>query len=376
MSKFSRATPSTGTPWPTPRARVKASSGSCAHFTKAEGEGPNEIVQGKNMVAVASQPCGHYVSKLIVGKYNIGIIDQPKRRALSTEKAGASEYPKSSGLLNASPTFRFPQNFWKYNLSKKTADSSKNIPGNPYDVVSPALTYTEVAAMAVKASRRRKWQGEMVCNAKPPSRKAIKRLPTVRDDFPRFKAELQAVIDSPTTLGRTSPRNGRPPSRVFEACQFHTTIIRTQGRSNNGGCTHRRPLHIPGGYKRSRQASAFLHSWFHRLRGDTAHAMAPHRGTGAGQAIEMRISEQRTTFVLSREIISPPCWSSTTEDAAEKSCINGMNSTIRNSSDGPSKELEALEMLSVLPLGGWPTGMLQRGPDGGGGTSEDDRGVQ
>ncbi|KAJ7160137.1 hypothetical protein C8R46DRAFT_1223634 [Mycena filopes] len=157
---------------------------------KEEGEGPNEIVQGRNMVDAAKEvgvrffifSSGPDVEKLSGGKYRIAVTDQ---------KAKVEDYLKASGLPHASLLpGTFLENFWKHGLLQQSAsgtgfdisipilsatdvngftwvgrdvpaavlallknyqDVSKNILGQSCQVVNEEMTYPEVAALAAKA---------------------------------------------------------------------------------------------------------------------------------------------------------------------------------------------------------------------------------
>ncbi|KAF7348150.1 NmrA domain-containing protein [Mycena sanguinolenta] len=156
---------------------------------KAEGEGPNELTWGKNMVDAAKEAGVNFfiwsslpsVKKLSDGKYtNVIHYDQ---------KAAVEEYLKSSGLANASFHLGgFLENYWKFGLLKKTdtgydvavphykvtdrqaftwveqavpatvlallknyTDPSKNISGKTYPIVNANLSYSELAALTGKA---------------------------------------------------------------------------------------------------------------------------------------------------------------------------------------------------------------------------------
>ncbi|KAJ7133490.1 hypothetical protein C8R44DRAFT_698104 [Mycena epipterygia] len=156
---------------------------------KAEGEGPNELVQGKNMVDAATEVGVKFfiftslpsIDKISGGKYkNVRHYDQ---------KAFVEEYLKSSGLANASLLFGgFLENFWKFGVLKKTAtgfnisvpyysptdrqafswvtrdvpaatlallknytDPAKNISGKSYPMVNANIPYPELAALTGKA---------------------------------------------------------------------------------------------------------------------------------------------------------------------------------------------------------------------------------
>ncbi|KAJ7133471.1 hypothetical protein C8R44DRAFT_611698 [Mycena epipterygia] len=156
---------------------------------KAEGEGPNELTQGKNMVDAAKEAGVKFfifsslpsIAKLSGGKYkNVLHYDQ---------KAVVEEYLKSSGLANASLLLGgFLENYWKFGLLKKTdtgfdvgvpnfsatdrqafswverdvpaavlallknyTDPSKNVSGKSYPIVNANIPYAELAAMTGKA---------------------------------------------------------------------------------------------------------------------------------------------------------------------------------------------------------------------------------
>ncbi|KAJ7105057.1 hypothetical protein C8R43DRAFT_1047016 [Mycena crocata] len=176
---------------------VKALRGSEAVFgvtfpifpLKAEGEGPNELIQGKNLVDAAKEVGVKFfvfsslpsVSKISNGKYkNILHYEQ---------KAVVEEYLKSSGLTNASIHLgAFLENLWNFGLLKKTTtgfdiavtnfgvadreaftwverdvpavtlallknytDPSKNISGKSYPIVNANIPYSQLAAMISKA---------------------------------------------------------------------------------------------------------------------------------------------------------------------------------------------------------------------------------
>ncbi|KAJ7082957.1 hypothetical protein C8R44DRAFT_688380 [Mycena epipterygia] len=155
---------------------------------KAEGEGPNELVQGKNMVDAAKEVGVKFfiftslpsIVKLSGGKYkNVLHYDQ---------KAEVEEYLKSSGLANASLLLgAFLENFWTFGLLKKTAtgfdmsipgysttdretfswverdvpaatlallknytDPTKDVSGKSYPVVNATMPYAELAALTGK----------------------------------------------------------------------------------------------------------------------------------------------------------------------------------------------------------------------------------
>ncbi|KAJ7214061.1 hypothetical protein GGX14DRAFT_618232 [Mycena pura] len=154
-----------------------------------KAEGPNELVQGKNMVDAAKEVGVKFfvwagmpsISKISNGKYtNVVHYDQ---------KAEVQEYLKSSGLPNAAIYLgAFLENYWKFGLLKKTdtgfniaitnykagdreaftwverdapaaalallknyTDPSKNILGKSYPVVNACISYTELAAKTNKA---------------------------------------------------------------------------------------------------------------------------------------------------------------------------------------------------------------------------------
>jgi len=156
---------------------------------KAEGEGPNELVWGKNMVNAAKEAGVKFfiwsstpsVKKLSGGKYtNVLHYEQ---------KAVVEEYLKSSGMANASIHLGgFLENYWKFGLLKKTdagfdvavphfsttdrqaftwveqavpatvlallknyTDPSKNISGKTYPIVNENIPYAELAALTGKA---------------------------------------------------------------------------------------------------------------------------------------------------------------------------------------------------------------------------------
>ncbi|KAJ7621861.1 hypothetical protein DFH06DRAFT_1105227 [Mycena polygramma] len=156
---------------------------------KATGEGPNELVQGTNMVDAAKEAGVKFfifsslpsVSKISGGKYkNVLHYDQ---------KAVVEDYLRSSGLANASLHLGgFLENYWKFGLLKKTdtgfdvavphltatdreaftwverdvpaavlallknyTDPSKNISGKAYPIVNANMPYAELAALTGKA---------------------------------------------------------------------------------------------------------------------------------------------------------------------------------------------------------------------------------
>ncbi|KAJ7256869.1 hypothetical protein B0H12DRAFT_1112123 [Mycena haematopus] len=151
---------------------------------KAEGEDPNELVWGKNMVDAAKEAGINSVpsvKKISGGKY-VNVIHYE-------QKAAVEEYLKSSGIQNASiHPGGFLENYWKFGLLKKTdtgfdiavphfratdrqaftwveqavpatvlallknyTDLSKNISGKTYPVVNANMTYSELAALTGKA---------------------------------------------------------------------------------------------------------------------------------------------------------------------------------------------------------------------------------
>ncbi|KAJ7750103.1 hypothetical protein DFH07DRAFT_550670 [Mycena maculata] len=169
---------------------------------KAEGEGPNEIVQGKNMVDAAKEAGVKFfvltsmpsINRISRGKYkNVVHYDQ---------KEVVEEYLKSSGLANASLHLGgFLENFWKFGLLKKTptgfdvpvinysatdrqaftwvehdipaatlallknyTDPSKEISGKSYPVVTANMPYAELAALTGKALGK-----EVTFTTAPPS---------------------------------------------------------------------------------------------------------------------------------------------------------------------------------------------------------------
>ncbi|KAJ7741375.1 hypothetical protein B0H16DRAFT_1862416, partial [Mycena metata] len=151
--------------------------------------GPNEIVQGKNLVDAAKEvgikffifSSGPDVEKFTGGKY--------KNLLVTEQKLVVEEYLKSSGIPYASLLpGTFLENFWKYRGLQKTAtgfdiavpifgptdanaftwigrdypatvlallknyeDPSRNILGRSYHVINTVMTYPEIAAMAAKA---------------------------------------------------------------------------------------------------------------------------------------------------------------------------------------------------------------------------------
>ncbi|KAJ7362305.1 hypothetical protein DFH08DRAFT_682906 [Mycena albidolilacea] len=151
-------------------------------------EGPNEIVQGKNMVDAAKEAGVKFfifsslpnMTQLSGGKYtNVLHFDQ---------KAVVEEYLKSSGLVNVSLHFgMFLENYWAFGWLKKTAtgkfdlnvpnvptdrqafswvgrdvpavvlallknypDASKRISGKTYPIVSENVSYGELATLTGK----------------------------------------------------------------------------------------------------------------------------------------------------------------------------------------------------------------------------------
>ncbi|KAJ7214051.1 hypothetical protein GGX14DRAFT_618203 [Mycena pura] len=157
---------------------------------KADGEGPNELVQGKNMVDAAKEVGVKFfvwtgmpsISKISNGKYtNCLHYDQ---------KAEVEEYLKSSGLQNATIYLgAFLENYYmKFNALKKTdtgfdaaipqykvgdreaftwverdvpaaalallknyTDPSKNISGKSYPVVNACISHSELAERTGRA---------------------------------------------------------------------------------------------------------------------------------------------------------------------------------------------------------------------------------
>ncbi|KAJ7160250.1 hypothetical protein C8R46DRAFT_1038537 [Mycena filopes] len=156
---------------------------------KAEGEGPNEIVTGMNILDAAKEVGVKFfiysslpsISKISAGKYkNVLLYDQ---------KAVVEERLRASGLANASiHVGGFLENYWKFGLLKKTAtgfdvavpnysatdrqaftwierdvptvvlallknytDPSKGISGKTYPIVNATMPYAELAAMTGKA---------------------------------------------------------------------------------------------------------------------------------------------------------------------------------------------------------------------------------
>ncbi|KAJ7621872.1 hypothetical protein DFH06DRAFT_767307 [Mycena polygramma] len=155
---------------------------------KAEGEGPNEVDQGKNMVDAAKEVGVKFfvfsslpsVNKITNGKY--------KNLLHYEQKAVVEEYLRSSGLANASlHTCMFLENYWKFGLLKKTdtgfdvavpffkptdrqtftwierdmpaallallknyTEPSKSISGKAYPIVNARKSYTELTALTSK----------------------------------------------------------------------------------------------------------------------------------------------------------------------------------------------------------------------------------
>ncbi|KAJ7214058.1 hypothetical protein GGX14DRAFT_696766 [Mycena pura] len=156
---------------------------------KADGEGPNELVQGKNMVDAAKEVGVKFfiwtgmpsISKISNGKYtNCLHYDQ---------KAEVEEYLKFSGLQNATIYLgAFLENYWKFGQLKKTdsgfdvaipqykvgdreaftwaerdlpaaalallknyTDPSKKISGKSYPVVNACIPYSELAERTGRA---------------------------------------------------------------------------------------------------------------------------------------------------------------------------------------------------------------------------------
>ncbi|KAJ7490670.1 hypothetical protein FB451DRAFT_624058 [Mycena latifolia] len=156
---------------------------------KPEGEGANEIVQGKNMVDAAKEAGVKFfilsslpsIKRISGGKYT-SCLHYDQKEVLEA-------YLKSSGLVNASlHVGGFLENYWKFGLLKKTptgfdvavpnfsatdrqaftwvdrdvpaavlallknyTDPSKNISGKTYPVVNANMPYAELAAMTGKA---------------------------------------------------------------------------------------------------------------------------------------------------------------------------------------------------------------------------------
>ncbi|KAJ7808678.1 hypothetical protein B0H14DRAFT_2460902 [Mycena olivaceomarginata] len=156
---------------------------------KAEGDGPNELVWGKNIVDAAKEVGVKFfiwsslpsINKISGGKYSNAIHYE--------QKAAVEEYLRASGMKNASIHLgAFLENFWKLNILKKTdkgfdiaiphfratdcqaftwtkqavpatilallrnyTDPSKNISGNTYPIVNANISYSELAALTEKA---------------------------------------------------------------------------------------------------------------------------------------------------------------------------------------------------------------------------------
>ncbi|KAJ7124018.1 hypothetical protein C8R43DRAFT_1031564 [Mycena crocata] len=156
---------------------------------KAEGEGPNELVQGKNMVDAAKEVGVHFfifsslpsISRISNGKY--------KNALHYDQKEAVEHHLKASGMQNASILLGgFLENMWTRQLLKKTptgfdiavphygiadreaftwverdvpavtlallkgyTDSSKKISGKSYPIVNGSPKYSELAAMSAKA---------------------------------------------------------------------------------------------------------------------------------------------------------------------------------------------------------------------------------
>ncbi|KAJ7704794.1 hypothetical protein B0H17DRAFT_1301678 [Mycena rosella] len=156
---------------------------------KAEGEGPNELVQGKNMVDAAKEAGVKFfvfsslpsIAKISGGKYTNCLHYE--------QKSVVEQYLKSSGLANASLHLGgFLENSWKFGLLKKTAtgfdlaipsfsttdqqaftwverdvpaatlallknytDPSTNVSGKSYPVINANISYAEFAARIGKA---------------------------------------------------------------------------------------------------------------------------------------------------------------------------------------------------------------------------------
>ncbi|KAJ7364833.1 hypothetical protein DFH08DRAFT_1073378 [Mycena albidolilacea] len=155
---------------------------------KEEGEGPNELVWGKNIVDAAKEVGVKFfiwssvpsVKKISGGKYSNVIHYE--------QKAAVEEYLQASGLANASIHLGgFLENYWKFNLLKKTdtgfnvavphfsatdcqaftwveqvvpatilallknyTDPSKNISGKTYPLVNANISYAELAELTGK----------------------------------------------------------------------------------------------------------------------------------------------------------------------------------------------------------------------------------
>ncbi|KAJ6562546.1 hypothetical protein B0H19DRAFT_1069156 [Mycena capillaripes] len=156
---------------------------------KADGEGPNELVQGRNMVDAAKEAGVKFfiftstpsIAKLSGGKYKNVIHYE--------QKAMVEDYLRASGLANASLHLGgFLENYWKFGLLNKTdtgfdvavphfsttdrqaftwverdvptaalallknyTDPSKAISGKVYPIVNANITYAELAALTGKA---------------------------------------------------------------------------------------------------------------------------------------------------------------------------------------------------------------------------------
>ncbi|KAJ7490587.1 hypothetical protein FB451DRAFT_1079377 [Mycena latifolia] len=156
---------------------------------KAEGEGPNELMQGKNMVDAAREAGVKFfifsslpsIAKISGGKYTSCLQYE--------QKAVVEAYLKSSGLANASLHLGgFLENYWKFGRLNKTptgydlavtnfsttdrqaftwverdvpaaalallknyTDPSKNISGKAYPVVNANIPYAELATLTGKA---------------------------------------------------------------------------------------------------------------------------------------------------------------------------------------------------------------------------------
>ncbi|KAJ7741388.1 NAD(P)-binding protein [Mycena metata] len=156
---------------------------------KAEGEGVNEITQGKNMVHAAKEagvkffvfPSSPSLAKISGGKY--------KHALACDHKNVVEEYLKASGIPNASlHPGTFLENLYRFGVLKKTDtgfdipipnysptslssftwvqrdvpavvlallknyhDPTKNISGRSYPVVTAKMTYPELAKLVGKA---------------------------------------------------------------------------------------------------------------------------------------------------------------------------------------------------------------------------------
>ncbi|KAJ6585537.1 hypothetical protein B0H19DRAFT_1109978 [Mycena capillaripes] len=156
---------------------------------KGDGEGPNEIAQGKNMVDAAKEASVKFfiftstpsIAKLSGGKYKNVIHYE--------QKAVVEDYLRASGLANASLHLGgFLENYWKFGNLKKTetgfdiaipnfsttdrqaftwverevpaavlallknyTDPSKAISGKVYPIVNANIPYSELAALTGKA---------------------------------------------------------------------------------------------------------------------------------------------------------------------------------------------------------------------------------